>query len=769
MQRNNVAHGNALGYQACLEKPDYWLLWPVGKSLAPGTMSARQGPIFLKERRMKKQIAAYAAILFLLAAASGLSAKGGPIWRDYIQAGDNRPTTQIVDLNSLAASGVRILHNYSGTPDAFGILQRYQLLLPDFTRGSYFSGDAHSEVAWPDGANRIQPWLFDSVAELCSDNYYRRPSNHPRVRQGMFLLLELKDGRFLALLPICGPKTMTWLYASPKPAIVLNFGTLGTATVACDAPLFAWAYADDVYTAARKAWQLALTCKLLERSTDFRKNKLYPHVFKYLGWCSWEQYHWDISEKILTNVVKEIEASTLPIRYLLVDDGHLDAGKDRRLRSFNPDKTKFPNGWTPLLSLRKKDKITWMGLWNTMTGYWDTISSENEFGDEINSHLANLPKTGALAPRSDIDSAKAFYGAHMAAVRKHGFDFVKVDCQARNICWYLDADNAVEAANNNLAALEWALKENSLPVINCMAHSLPCVFNTSSSAVTRCSIDYKLGKLARAKSHLLQSYANTLWLGQTVWPDHDMFHSCDPFAGRIMAVSKAISGGPVYLSDNPKEFVPEYIRPLCYQDGELLRPIAPAGPLPDSVFVAPMKEPKPYRVVAPLPGRAAAIVIYNLVHPDAGTPIKANVTQEDYASAACMIQPYPGKWRVPDEGLVLYDWHKAKARKLNATYSFELKGFSDRLIHLCPIRKGWAVIGRTDKYLSPAAVEVLSVTRRKLKIRMVESGPLALWLDDGIPSAPNISFTSQGNGLWKAQLPIGKKDLLVTIERVLPR
>jgi len=331
-----------------------------------------------QESRVKKQIPAFAAAFLILAAACSLGAKGEPMWRDYIAAANKQPPAQSIDLAGLEEAGVKVLQDYSAKPNDFGILNRYELRLPDFTRGSYFSGDHHPEVNWPDGANRIQPWLFDTVDELCSEDYYRRPSNHPRVREGMFLLLKLKDGRFLALLPICGPATMTWLYASPKGKIVLNFGTLGTAPVSCDAPLFAWAYADDVYSASRKVWELAVTCRLLERSTNFRKNKVYPHLFQYLGWCSWEQYWWNINEKLLTNVVEDIEDSNLPIRYLLVDDGHLDAGKDRRLRSFDPNRDKFPNGWKPLLELRKPDKIKWMGLWNTMSGYCDTISPHSK-------------------------------------------------------------------------------------------------------------------------------------------------------------------------------------------------------------------------------------------------------------------------------------------------------------------------------------------------------------------------------------------------------
>ena len=715
---------------------------------------------------MRKHIVLWLGVLCLTAGSDSAFGKWKPMWAEEVAQGNvETPITGRIDLATLAQKGVRILRNYSGRPNRFGMLKRYELVLGEYKRGSYFSGDRHGGVAWPDGANRIQPWIFDTVGELCSDDYPRRPSNYPRVREGMFLLLKLKSGEYFAFVPIAGPVTMTWLYAARSGRLVLNFGTLGTEAVKCDAPLFAWSRSPDIYEACRQAWALAIKCEPVIGSTDYRMNKRYPEVFKYLGWCSWEEYKWDISEKVLVGVVKRIEQSALPIRFLLVDDGHLDAGDDRRLRSFNPDKKKFPNGWGPLLQLRREDKIKWMGLWNTTSGYWDTISPENEFGAEINAHLVGLEKTGTLMPRNDPESTRLFYDAHIGAAGKHGFDFVKIDCQARNIAWYLGSDNAAEATRNNLLALETAANEHVDGMINCMAHGLPCVFNTRYSAVTRCSIDYKVGKISRGKSHLLQSYANTLWLGQTVWGDHDMFHSSDPGVGRIIAISKAASGGPVYLSDDPNDFVDEYVRPLCYADGELLRPIAPAGPLPDSVFIAPMREPIAYRVVAPLTGGAAAIVAYNLYHPTPAEPIRASVTADDYRDASGMIQPYPGRWKVPDEGLVVYDWHNGTAERLGDKYVFALTGFADRLVHLCPIRNGWAVIGRTDKYLSPAAVEIISVSKDRLRIRMTESGPLAIWCESGMPKSETCVFTGTGNGLWKADIEPGQRNLVIQLSK----
>ena len=41
-----------------------------------------------------------------------------------------------------------------------------------------------------------------------------------------------------------------------------------------------------------------------------------------------------------------IEASGIPVRYVLIDDGHI-ANEDRQLTSLTPNKQRFPNGSDP--------------------------------------------------------------------------------------------------------------------------------------------------------------------------------------------------------------------------------------------------------------------------------------------------------------------------------------------------------------------------------------------------------------------------------------
>jgi hypothetical protein len=234
----------------------------------------------------------------------------------------------------------------------------------------------------------------------------------------------------------------------------------------------------------------------------------------------------------------------------------------------------------------------------------------------------------------------------------------------------------------------------------------------------------------------------------------------------MMAVSKAMSGGPVYLSDRYSQLVPTNIGPLCYEDGLLLRPLAPACPLGEDLFRS-MDEQRLYRVMAPLANKTAAFVLYNLQgDTTSGKPeLSGTITCEDYTSAPAMIQPYPGKWPIPTEGLIVYDHYDRKAEKLKKEYSVTIRGFGDRLLQVSPILHGWSVIGRIDKYLSAAAVEIISCSDEQLKLRLHEAGPFAIWLENGTPKAKGIDFVEKENGLYESSMAIEKKPVIIIIDK----
>lgn len=643
-------------------------------------------------------------------------------------------------------------------PDENQDMWTLNLELPEFTDALYYAPFQKHAInpdldLWPEAYNQCHP-LPVSPSDI-----------HDLKRGGMFLLLRLTSGSFVAILPIVSTEVMTWLQGTDS-GLALAASHFGHMELNVTAPLLAVAENTCPYAAVRDVWGAAR--KQLD-SFHLREEKALPEVFRYLGWCTWEQYRDDISESLILEAIDSIEREDLPIRWVLIDDGHLqisgaftsitadggaeapDDAQDRKLAGFQPDLNKFPHGWERIQNrIRQSKKIKWSGIWLNFNGYWGGIASENNLG-AINQHLCAISEVTKL-PKSTAEDAGAFYDAWIRQQAESGFNFIKVDNESQNVPLYRgSSSNAVRAANVNHQALEDAVEKHLDGMINCMAHSNLCAFNARFSQVTRCSEDYAKEDLWRAKHHLHNSFGNMLWMGQTIWGDHDMFHSSDPVAGAVMARSKAISGGPVYLSDASGDFDPELVRPLCLSSGRILMPLAPAVPVPSSLFVDPYEADAAFCVIAPLVDQCAVWAAYNLTSPEKS--VSAVLRMEDYSAAGALIDE---NWEAPAEGLIVWDEvSQTCARMLAADpegLSFSLKTFSDIFLLLSPVFHGWAVIGLRNKYLAPQACHVHSRGHEYLELSCEDAGKLLIWKQADSVACEEGEVVPVGEHLWEIQL-----------------
>lgn len=195
-----------------------------------------------------------------------------------------------------------------------------------------------------------------------------------------------------------------------------------------------------------------------------------------------------------------------------------------------------------------------------------------------------------------------------------------------------------------------------------------------------------------------------------------------------MARSKAVSGGPVYLSDAPADFKEELIWPLVDSRGLLFRPRAPAVPFPDELGINPVFGGKAFRVFAPVGDEAMAIVCYNLNDEKTASSVKATISPQDFRWRNALENGKAEEYT--EKGMLVYDWERKTGLPLRAPAEMTLQGFTDRLLFLCPVREGWAVVGVEDKYLSPAAVRIVSRTDQKLVLDVLASGTLKVWAED---------------------------------------
>lgn len=640
----------------------------------------------------------------------------------------------------------------STQPNKAGMVLSEEVLLPPFEKGAFYRPHSQSIAR----GNRVEAVAFNSLADLQSYKPSKTRKGHNLVTDGQFILFQLSPERYLALLPMTSPDVYGQFYVENQK-LILKTGNFGTDSVAGEIPLVVWAYGESPYAATHLVWQQVIDSGYV--NADWRSNKEFPEMYAYLGWCSWEFYKKTINEKILVDAVHTLEASAAPLRWMIVDDGYFDLARNL-LNTLVPTKKKFPNGWKPITDLKNPDRIKWMGIWRHSGGAMGGINPKHRM-EEMKPYLSKTRGKGLL-PDGSPAAAKAFYEMYMRDAKESGFDFTKVDFQTKTFDLYRGTANPVRAMRANNEALEAAAHKFNIPLLNCIAQPNINSLQTKYSALTRSSPDYNQKDKDKNKCNTYQSFANHLWMGQTVWGDLDMFHSHDTRDVKPMAIARAISGGPVYISDEPSKIVSEVLVPFAYADGQLLRTAAPATLLPESFFIHPFRDDNVFRVLAPMEDGVAAIALFNFT--ESGHALSSGFTAKDYSHAGELLQPNNAPWTVPADGLLVYDRETQSVVELADGFSTEVANFDAKLFLLYPKDKGWAVIGRSDKYLPAAAVDVQSISQQQLSFTLKESGPLMIYSEFGAPKMQGASFRSVGPDLYLADLPVssGAREIVVT-------
>ncbi|PQB07698.1 hypothetical protein BST83_11420 [Polaribacter filamentus] len=677
-------------------------------------------------------------------------------------------SNETINFTTSQKSGL-ISKSFKNVSPIGGCVATYNLVIPKIKKGVINEGYLNNWVSgyetFPKPFNSFDQFKDRQSSEIPVDYFKNATGN------GYFMLLELEDGNFLSILPLVSKNMMAFINMDGgKPH--LKLATFGTQAYSGTVPLLSYAYANDPYTATQKSWELALQSEFCKDNVQLRSNKTYPEMYEYLGWCTWEAYEGGITEEIVINSINTIKKSEVPVRWLIVDDGYLDQetkGATRpQLLSFDTN-SKFPNGWENITSLKEDDNVKWMGIWRNMSGGMygvsknHTMTALNDYLEpSIISNTTNNQKSTewveTMVVKPGTKASEQFYNAMTANTKVSGFDFQKVDFQTFNFWMYANSDNAVEKAHQNNQALEKACKDNNIELLNCISQSNVNVFNTKYSAISRASVDIKLHLPKENMRRTRQSFANNMWWGDIIYGDLDMYHTSNKETAQYLTIARAISGGPIYISDKPTEFDKDVIDPLIFDDGKIIRTLAPAVPLHESLFSN--TNDTAYRVIAPGREKSCTIAAFNFSNESI---IKASINADDYQYASAKEQPFNGLWVMPNEGLVLYDYEKKAGDRLTNSHHFEVENMKGKIFTLSPIIKGWAVIGRSDKYISGCTYRIEKQTKRKLTLILDESGPIVVYSATQKPQTSHGIVKSIGKGFYSIELSTGEKNKKLTL------
>ena len=435
------------------------------------------------------------------------------------------------------------------------------------------------------------------------------------------------------------------------------------------------------------------------------KYRRYPDIFKYLGWCSWDAFHMDVSHDNLLEKATEFKDKNIPVRWLLIDDmwaecknNNLKTMHSRQLYDCKADSKRFPGGLKSTINNLKSKFDLKIGVWYPASAYWDGVDPQGPFAKQ-HGDLLIMATNGRLLPNLDRKIAYEYFNVFNEYIKSCGADFIKVDNQSfldENYKYIMPIGVAAKNMHEAIEASAGCYFDGNL--INCMGLAIENFCNRPNSAIIRVSGDFKPENRKWFNQHLIQCSYNSFVQGCLYTGDWDMWWSDDGQAVKN-AVLRAMSGGPVYVSDKLGRSIRDVIMPLVYSDGKIIRLENPAMPTKDCL----VNDCKTSGSIFKIFNRIDKIGILAAFNIDENEKeVSGTISESDI-------------YGLEDKTYLLYEYFSKTFEILNNTSAkLSLKNYDDfRLYFLLPYdtEKKYVPIGILDKYMSPATFRQIDDNR----------------------------------------------------------
>ncbi|KAJ0515347.1 putative galactinol--sucrose galactosyltransferase [Helianthus annuus] len=345
--------------------------------------------------------------------------------------------------------------------------------------------------------------------------------------------------------------------------------------------------------------------KLHLKSFKQRQDKKLPGIVDCFGWCTWDAFYQDVTQEGVESGLKSLADGGTPAKFVIIDDGWQSVGSDdkkteeseeskesqplMRLTGIKENE-KFQSEVDPSLGIKNIVNIAkntyglkYVYVWHAIVGYWGGVRPEAEGMEEYGSSMkypkaskgviANDPvwKTDMLAVQGlglmDPKKVFKFYDNLHRYLAAAGVDGVKVDVQCILETLGSGLGGRVALTQQYHQALDASIARNfpDNGCIACMSHNTDALYCSQQTAVVRASDDFYPRDPVSHTIHIASVAFNSVFLGEFMQPDWDMFHSLHP-AAEYHASARAISGGPIYVSDAPGKHNFDLLKKLVLPD-----------------------------------------------------------------------------------------------------------------------------------------------------------------------------------------------------------
>ncbi|KAK9154884.1 hypothetical protein Sjap_002364 [Stephania japonica] len=495
-----------------------------------------------------------------------------------------------------------------------------------------------------------------------------------------------------------------------------------------------------------------------------REKKKLPSFVDWFGWCTWDAFYADVTAEGVDEGLTSLTEGGTPPRFLIIDDGWQQIGSEAkeskdclvqegaqfasRLVGIKENEKFQKNGknsdQVPGLKhvvdeSKQHHNVKFVYVWHALAGYWGGVKPAAIGMEHYDSALAYpVQSPGVLGNQPDIvmDSLAVhglglvppkkvfnFYNELHAYLASCGVDGVKVDVQ--NIIETLGAGygGRVALTRSYHQALEASISRNfpDNGCIACMCHSTDGMYSAKQTAVVRASDDFYPRDPASHTIHISSVAYNTLFLGEFMQPDWDMFHSLHP-AADYHAAARAVGGCSIYVSDKPGNHNFELLKKLVLPDGSVLRARLPGRPTRDCLFADPARDGTSLLKVWNVNKCSGLVGVFNCqgagwckvakktrIHDVSPGTLSGSVRTTNVDNIA---QIAGDDW---NGEAVVYAFKSGEIIRLpkGASLPITLKVLDYELFHFCPVKEiadniSFAPIGLLDMFNASGALEQLS-------------------------------------------------------------
>jgi len=321
-----------------------------------------------------------------------------------------------------------------------------------------------------------------------------------------------------------------------------------------------------------------------------------------------------------------------------------------------------------------------------------------------------------------------------------------------NLSPQLDRHSIVRAFRHHFR--DYHLSEEVIGrLINCMSCTTECAY-LSVSTVMRSPDDFFPD---RPESHGLQLHANAtvgMWFGEFMLLDWDMFQSSHE-RGAFHAAARAVSGGPVYVSDKVGKHDFDLLRKLVLSDGTVLRADYPGRPTPDCLYTDPKRDQSLLKIFN-LNGDCGIVGVFNVRHDiSLGERLGGSVAVSDVPSL-----------RQGDYAAFGHRSGRLWQCAFDERTTIDLAEGEWELVSFAPVENGFAALGLADKFNSTRAISSRAWQQGECHLSLRDGGSFVAWAAHK-PSAvlsddSSIAFSyDQSTGRLTVDIPEGQSKRLI--------